>query len=60
MALLSSFFRRTSLHTLFNLDDRRLSDLGLNRYDLFDAKRSGQGAALLAERRDERAHNWLR
>lgn len=60
MALLSALIRRASWRNLSNLDDRRLSDLGLNRYDLFDANRSNNGAALLAERRNERAHNWLR
>ncbi len=44
------------------LDAHRLSDLGLNRYDLFDARKlHGQGrGAHLDARRAERAGFWLR
>lgn len=56
-----SLFGRSAVKALSELDDRRLSDLGLNRYDLFDARRSGRGASsLLSDRRSERASFWLR
>lgn len=61
MALFSAFSRRSSLRALSSLDDRRLSDLGLNRYDLAAARSKGKEASLfLAERRNERAGFWLR
>ncbi|VAW19653.1 hypothetical protein MNBD_ALPHA12-1562 [hydrothermal vent metagenome] len=44
------------------LDACRLSDMGLNRYDLFEARKlhgAGRGAHLDA-RRAERAGSWLR
>lgn len=47
---------------LGELDDRRLSDLGLNRYDLYAGRnlKSGARGALFSARRSERAKNWLR
>lgn len=60
MHLFNMFSRRNSLSALSRLDDRRLSDLGLNRYDLFDAGNCRDAAILLADRRNERAFNWLR
>jgi len=60
MSMLSKFFARHGMNALNGLDDRRLSDLGLNRYDLHDARRSRDAAALLASRRNERAAAWLR
>ena len=47
---------------LSDMDDRRLSDLGLNRYDLFDGRRLNGKArgALYSARRSERAQSWLR
>jgi len=62
MNLFSIFSRRSSISALSNLDDRRLSDLGLNRYDLFDAQHMNtiNASALLTTRRDERADAWLR
>lgn len=62
MGIFSKFARRQSLSALSSLDNSRLSDLGLNRYDLLDAKRisSEKIGSLLDERRAERAHFWLR
>jgi len=62
MSLFSMFNRRSSLNALSDLDDKRLSDLGLNRYDLHDAKRLSavNASFLLASRREERAEYWLR
>ncbi len=47
---------------LSEMDDRRLNDLGLNRYDLFDGRNLSASArgALYSARRSERAANWLR
>ena len=61
MSLFSLFAHQTALRALAALDDRRLSDLGLNRYDLFDARHKGRKAgSLLSQRRNERAQSWLR
>jgi hypothetical protein len=60
MNLLSFFTRGASVKALSALDDRRLSDLGLNRYDLFEARGSRCAASLLEIRRSERAEFWLR
>lgn len=61
MALFSFFSRGATLRALSALDDCQLSDLGLNRYDLADARRKGEAVStLLAERRNERAGFWLR
>lgn len=47
---------------LSEMDDRRLSDLGLNRYDLFEGRNMSSSArgALFSARRSERAQDWLR
>lgn len=47
---------------LSEMDDRRLSDLGLNRYDLFEGRNLNSSArgALFSARRSERAQSWLR
>ncbi len=52
----------TSAKSLSELDACRLSDLGLTRYDLFDArfKRGTSRGDFLAARRDSRAETWLR
>jgi len=62
MNLFSIFNRNSSLNALSDLDDKRLSDLGLNRYDLHEAKRMSMenAGSLLASRRQERALQWLR
>ena len=62
MGLFSNITRRKSLNALSALDNSALSDLGLNRYDLFDAKRCAPNkiAGFLNQRRSERAHFWLR
>lgn len=62
MGLFSLFGRQRSLASLSDLDDNRLSDLGLDRYDLFEARRfeSKQVGSFLAQRRNERAHFWLK
>jgi len=47
---------------LSELDDCRLGDLGLDRYDLFEARKlhgAGRGRYFDA-RRSERAGSWLR
>lgn len=59
MSIFTAFSRRASLRALFALDDRRLSDMGLTRFDLADARRMAS-TALLNERRNERAGFWLR
>ena len=53
--------RRQAFQDLLALDPHRLSDLGVERSDLFDAmatddNRSGR---LLADRRARRSSNWL-
>jgi hypothetical protein len=62
MGIFSNIIRRRSISALSSLDNSRLSDLGLNRYDLFDAGRIAPKnvAGLLNQRRSERAHFWLR
>ena len=62
MGLFSFFNAKSSLSNLSSLDNNRLSDLGLNRYDLFAARNlsSKNVGNLLSERRAERAHFWLR
>ncbi len=52
----------TSVRKLSELDSCRLSDLGLTRYDLFDARnmRGTSRGDFLAARRDDRAETWLR
>lgn len=61
MALFSFFNRKSVLSALADLDDRCLSDIGLNRYDLNAARRKGaSAAAYLSDRRAERAAFWLR
>lgn len=62
MNLFSVFSRRSSYNALSDLDDRRLSDLGLNRYDLREALQMNTANAgiFLATRRNERAESWLR
>lgn len=48
--------RRTRLEALLDMDEYRLDDLGLNRQDILEAvKQSRDGAALLTQRRAERA-----
>lgn len=60
MRIFASLFGNKALSDLSNLDDRRLADLGLCRYDLFDAGRSRNASELLKSRRNERATYWLR
>ncbi len=62
MGLFSFFNAKSSLSNLSALDNCRLSDLGLNRYDLFDARHLNAKKAgnFLSERRSERAHFWLK
>lgn len=61
MSIFNAFFRRSSLSGLAKLDDCRLSDIGLNRYDLFEAAGKGRhSVAFLNERRSERASFWLK
>jgi len=56
MTFFTSFFRASALKALHGLDDARLTDLDLNRRDLFDAQRTGGNAtAYLNARRAERA-----
>ncbi len=53
---------RYAARQLSELDDFRLSDLGLSRYDLFEARKlhgAGQGKHFSACRSD-RAGSWLR
>lgn len=53
--------RRSALRQLFNMDATQLNDLGLTRFDIAEAMRSGGTAGeLLAARRDARAQAWLR
>ncbi len=66
MNMFSAFSRLysdwASTKSLSKLDSCRLSDLGLTRYDLFDA-RNMRGTArgdFLTSRRDDRAQFWLR
>jgi uncharacterized protein YjiS (DUF1127 family) len=48
--------RRSSLRNLLELDERRLTDLGLTRFDVFEAMRYGIHAGdILTARRAERA-----
>ena len=53
--------RRSTLRQLFNMDSAQLNDMGLTRYDVVEALRSGGSAGqLLTARRDARATAWLR
>ncbi len=52
--------RRTTLEALLEMDEYRLDDLGLNRQDIVEAvTHSRDGAALLTQRRAERARRWF-
>lgn len=55
MRFLSRFIARRQLGGLYRLDDRSLNDLGLNRYDLYEARHCRDAAGLLSRRRRERA-----
>ncbi len=60
MNFLTSFFRSNALERLDAMDDRRLIDLGLTRYDIARARGMGSRAsAFLSARRNERAMSWL-
>jgi len=59
MSFLSGFIARRRMGGLYRLDDRSLNDLGLNRYDLFDARHCRDAVGLLNSRRIERAGAWL-
>ncbi len=49
--------QRQALDSLLALDAHRLTDLGINRGDLFDALRADMGPTrLLTERRERRFH----
>lgn len=53
--------RRSTLRAMMQMEDARLSDLGLTRYDIAEALRQGGSAgALLEARRAARATQWLR
>ncbi|WP_116653094.1 DUF1127 domain-containing protein [Pelagibacterium sediminicola] len=53
--------RRSTLRALFNMDPAQLSDMGLTRYDIAEALRSGANAGeVLDARRSARASEWLR
>ncbi len=52
--------RRSTLRELFNMDAARLSDLGITRYDIAEAVRSGNAGEFLAARRSARASSWMR
>ncbi len=56
------FASRASARCLSQMDNARLSDLGLNRYDLFEARRMGlqRRSEFFSHRRDQRADAWLR
>ncbi len=62
MGLFSRFTNRHLLNELSSFNDARLNDLGLNRYDLLDARhvKSKRLGDFLSKRRAERAHFWLR
>ena len=62
MGLFSFFNNQRSIASLNNMDSHRLSDLGLNKFDLYDARHlsSKKAGCLLNARRSERAHFWLR
>jgi hypothetical protein len=61
MSFFSFIGRNAGFNALSALDDRRLSDLGLARFDLADARRKGKATgSFLTERRSERAGAWLR
>ncbi len=62
MGIFLDISRKRSLNLLSALDNSRLSDLGLNRYDLFEARNvsSAKLGGFLSQRRSERAHYWLR
>lgn len=61
MPLFSMFTRSSGLKALAELDDRMLSDLGLCRHDLAQARAKGRGSKMfLNGRRSERAGSWLR
>lgn len=51
-----------SAQHLSSMDSRRLSDLGLDRYDVYAARNMGSAARgkFFDARRNERAANWLR
>ena len=53
--------RRSTLRAMMQMDATLLSDMGLTRYDVAEALRSGASAGdLLNERRNARATAWLR
>jgi uncharacterized protein YjiS (DUF1127 family) len=53
--------QRAALGNLLNLDAHRLSDLGINRGDLFDAMHAEplRGGRILSQRRAQAAKDWL-
>jgi hypothetical protein len=57
-----SGMRRSTLVSMLNMDQARLSDLGLSRHDIVEAMRHNGNVAgqILDARRNERAANWLR
>ncbi len=62
MGIFLNISRKRSLNALSGLDNSRLSDLGLNRYDLFDARNVSPAklGGFLDQRRSERAYFWMR
>lgn len=60
MALFSALKRLSGLNSLSALDDHMLSDLGLCRHDIAEARSKGKATtAFLDTRRNERAGGWL-
>ncbi len=62
MGLFSFFSGKNSLAALSDLDNSRLSDLGLSRRDLFEARHINRKVVgnFLTSRRAERAYFWLK
>lgn len=61
MSIFSAFSRQSGLDELAALDEARLNDIGLTRFDVAVARRKGKNAiSYLAELRSERAAAWKR
>ena len=58
----SYFANKASERSLAQMDTCRLSDLGLNRYDLFDARfmDARSRSEFFSSQRELRAQTWLR
>lgn len=59
MSLFSSLAARSALKSLAAMSDHQLSDIGLCRHDIVEARSASNAVDFLAARRNERATFWL-